>query len=295
MASSSAKPQIIIKIKRKASHGGGHHGGAWKVAYADFITCMFALFMVLWLLTQADLQLRQDIARYFRNSSVLPGGSLLGTNTSAAKSDKARVLDASVTVVQGSGEDLEALRGHAKEIQRALEQNPDLSQIRDNVRVEVTQEGLEIQVVDSGAEGRKDLLFDVNSSTLSPALQALLVELAARLGTLPNRIEIGGHTDARQYAAGAQQSNWDLSFARANAARQVMEANGLYPHQVLRVTAYADSKLLNAEDPFADENRRLSVLARREDPPKTKGRRNGGDPAARLPPPIVVPGLPPVS
>jgi chemotaxis protein MotB len=295
MPSSSAKPQIIIKIKRKAAHGGGHHGGAWKVAYADFITCMFALFMVLWLLTQADLQLRQDIARYFRNSSVLPGGSMIGSQTSAAKSEKAHVLDASITVVQGSGEDLAALRGRAKEIQKALEQNPNLTQIRDNVRVQVTEEGLEIQIVDSGAEGRKDLLFDVNSSALSPALQALLIDLAARLGTLPNRIEIGGHTDARPFAAGSQQSNWDLSFARANAARQIMEAHGLYPHQILRVNAYADTKLLNAEDPLADENRRLSLLARREDAPKAKSKSGSGDPASRLPPPIVVPGLPPVS
>src|SRR5712671_7995512 len=110
MPGASAKPQVIIKIKRRAAHGGGHHGGAWKVAYADFITCMFALFMVLWLLTQADLQLRQDIARYFRNSSVLAGGSLIGVNTAAAKSDKAHVLDGSLTVVQRSGEDLETLR-----------------------------------------------------------------------------------------------------------------------------------------------------------------------------------------
>ncbi len=293
---SSAKPQVIVKVKKKVGHA-GHHGGAWKVAYADFITCMFALFMVLWLLTQADLQLRQDIARYFRNSSVLPGGSMIGLNTSAAK-EKAHALDPSLTVVQKSGDDLAALRGHAKEIQRSLEQNPNLTQIRDSVRVQVTEEGLEIQVVDSGAANRKDLLFDISSAALSPALQALLADLASSLGTLPNRIEIGGHTDARPFAAKAQQSNWDLAFARANAARQIMEAHGLYPHQVLRVTAYADSKLLNPEDPFADENRRLSVLARREDAPQksrpVKGSRSPDD-ADQIPPPIVVPGLPPVS
>src|SRR5947207_12658615 len=113
MASSSAKPQVIIKIKRKAAHGGGHHGGAWKVAYADFITCMFALFMVLWLLTQADLQLRQNIARYFRNPSVLSGGAMIGASATDAKTAKTRPLDANLTIVQGTGEDLEALRGRA--------------------------------------------------------------------------------------------------------------------------------------------------------------------------------------
>jgi chemotaxis protein MotB len=294
MATSSAKPQVIIKVKRKGGHGGGHHGGAWKVAYADFITCMFALFMVLWLLTQADLQLRQDIARYFRNASILPGGSSIGTQTQNAKSDKAKPLDPALTVIQGSGEDLEALRGRAKEIQKTIEQDPSLAAIRDNVRLQVTEEGLEIQVMDSGSEGRKDLLFDINSAGLKPALVMLLGEIAAELGKLPNRIEIGGHTDARPFAAGSQQSNWDLSYARANAARQVMEARGLYPNQVLRVTAYADTKPLNTADPLADENRRLSVLARRSDAVQNAGAgRNGSGPRA-LPPPIVVPGVPPL-
>ena len=192
------------------------------MAYADFITCMFALFMVLWLLTQADLKLRQQIARYFRNSSVLPGGSLIGLNTQSAKTDKARVLDASLTIVQGAGEDLALLRGHAKEIQKALEQNPDLTQIRDNVRIQVTEEGLEIQVVDSGAEGRKDLLFDINSAALSPALRR------SSPRSRPTRHAAEPHRDRRPHRRttvrpGAQQSNWDLSFARANAARQVME------------------------------------------------------------------------
>src|SRR5258706_10101507 len=241
---------------------------------------MFALFMVLWLLTQADLQLRQDIARYFRNSNVLSGGSLLGSDTQAAKSKKEHVLDASTTVVPGAGDELEVLRRHAKVIQQALQENPGLAAIRDNVRMQVTDEGLEIEVIDSGAEGRKDLLFDVSSAGLKPALVALLGEIAEKLGNLPNRIEIGGHTDARPFAAGAQQSNWDLSYARASAARQVMETRGLYPQQIQRVTAYADTKLLKPDDPLADENRRLSILARRTAPPragKTATDRSGRD------------------
>jgi chemotaxis protein MotB len=296
MAGTASKPQVIIKIKRKAGHGGGHHGGAWKVAYADFITCMFALFMVLWLLTQADLQLRQEIARYFRNPNVLSGGSMIGKEARDAKTDKSRPLEPSLTIVQGTGEDLEALRGHAKEIQRRLEQAPDLAAVRDNVQVQVTQEGLEIQVMDSGAKGRKDLLFDISSAGLKPALVELLSTLATELGKLPNRIEIGGHTDARPFATGAGMSNWDLSFARANNARQVMEGRGLYPNQVLRVTAYADTQPLVNEDPLADENRRLSILARRTDAPRLKSGRAtatdlGADP---LPPPFVNRGAPPV-
>jgi len=292
----ASKPQVIIKIKRKAGHGGGHHGGAWKVAYADFITCMFALFMVLWLLTQADLQLRQQIARYFRNASVLDGGAALGTFTHDAKTDKMHPLDSKLTVVQGTGEDLEALRGRAKEIQQKLEQSPELAEVRDNVRVQVTAEGLEIQVMDSGASGRKHLLFDISSAGLKPALVELLGKLATELGKIPNRIEIGGHTDARPYATSSGITNWDLSFERANNARQVMESRGLYPNQVLRVTAYADTQPLAPENPLADENRRLSILARRGDTPQTGGQRPTATDlgADAIPQPFVRPGTPPV-
>jgi len=296
MAGAASKPQIIVKIKRKGGHG-GHHGGAWKVAYADFITCMFALFLVLWLLTQADVQLRQDIARYFRNPSVLPGGSALGAHSQSAKTEKSRPIEAALTVVQDSGEDLEALRGRAHEIQKAIERAPELAALKENVRVQVTEEGLEIQIMDSGVNGRRDVLFDVSSATLKPALVTLLGEVAAELGKLPNRVEIGGHTDARPFVPASALSNWDLSFARANNARQIMEGHGLYPNQVLRVTAYADTKLLNPQDPLADENRRLSVLARRE-APSGNARQTGRAPANSGPdpiqPPFVTPGVPPV-
>jgi chemotaxis protein MotB len=296
MAGAASKPQIIVKIKRKGGHG-GHHGGAWKVAYADFITCMFALFMVLWLLTQADLQLRQEIARYFRNASVLPGGAAIGANLQSTKTKKARPMEAALTVVQNSGEDLEALRGRAREIQKAIESAPELAALKENVRVQVTEEGLEIQIMDSAANGRTDLLFDISSATLKPALITLLSEVAAELGKLPNRVEIGGHTDARPFMPASGLSNWDLSFARANNARQVMESRGLYPNQVLRVTAYADTKLFNPQDPLADENRRLSVLARRQ-PSSGNARQTGQAPVRLGPdsiqPPFVNPGTPPV-
>jgi chemotaxis protein MotB len=294
---SKAAPQVIIKFKKRKAHGGGHHGGAWKVAYADFITCMFALFLVLWLLTQADLKLRQDLARYFRNAGVQSGGSMLGEKLEQAKTNQPRPLEAALTIVQGSGEDLEALRGHAKEIQEALERGSEFAAIKEHVRVEVTAEGLEIQVVDSGASGRKGLLFDLSSAALKPELIALLRELAGHLKELPNSIEIGGHTDARPFAAGAGLSNWDLSFARANNARAVLESAGLRANQVLRVSAYGAEKLLNAADPLADENRRLSILARRDDKPAPD--RKGGPASVGLggdgiAPTFAQPGTPPV-
>jgi len=296
--SAKGQPQVVVKWKKKKGHGGGHHGGAWKVAYADFITCMFALFLVLWLLTQADLKLRQELARYFRNAGVQSGGSMLGDKLENARTEEKRPLEAALTIVQGVGEELEALRGSAKEIQEALEHGSELGAIKDHVRVEVTSEGLEIQIVDSGAGGRKGLLFDLSSAALKPELVALLKELAGHLKTLPNHIEIGGHTDARPFAAGAGLSNWDLSFERANNARAVLEQSGIRPNQILRISAYGSEKPLNASDPLADENRRLSILARREKTDKTDTAERtgpasagfGGSPVA---PRIVEPGTPP--
>jgi chemotaxis protein MotB len=294
--STKGQPQVVIKWKKKKAHGGGHHGGAWKVAYADFITCMFALFLVLWLLTQADLKLRQELARYFRNAGVQSGGSMLGDKLETAKTDQNRPLEAALTIVQGTGEELEALRGQAKEIQEALEHGSEFDSIKDSVRVAVTEEGLEIQVMDSGTSGRKGLLFDLSSAALKPELVALLKELAGHLKTLPNHIEIGGHTDARPFAAGAGLSNWDLSFTRANNAREVLEQAGIRPNQILRISAYGSEQPLNVADPLADENRRLSILARREKkPPADKaGPASVGFGGQPITPHIADPGTPPV-
>jgi chemotaxis protein MotB len=259
------KQQVIVKVKRKRGHG-GHHGGAWKVAYADFVTAMMALFIVLWLLTQADLELRQAIARYFRNASVLSGGSMIGAAMQKATSREHRPLEAAIALVQGTGNDLEALRARAGAIERALEKAPDLGEIKDLVDVAVTATGLEIQIIDSGEVDRMDLLFEIGSAELKPELVKLLRTLAAELGKLPNRLRIGGHTDARPFASASGLTNWDLAFARANNARKILEGNGLRPKQVLAVEAYASRQPLKPEDPLAQENRRLSVVALREPP-----------------------------
>jgi chemotaxis protein MotB len=296
----AGEPQVIVKIKRKAGHG-RHHGGAWKVAYADFVTAMMALFIVLWLLTQADLALRQSIARYFRNASVLSGGSMVGDGTQPARATESRPLEAQIALVQGTGEDLEALRGHAKTIEKMLQESPELERIKELVQVGITSEGLEIQIVDSAVVGRKDLLFDVGSSDLKPELTKLLRKLAAELGQLPNRLRIGGHTDARPFGSASGLTNWDLAFMRANNARKVMEGNGLRPEQVLSVEAFESRQLLKPDDPLADENRRLSVVALRQGKDKDAG---GGDPgsaqqssdtetAPAFEPQFIIPGLPP--
>jgi chemotaxis protein MotB len=255
--------RIVFK-KRRAAHAGSH-GGAWKVAYADFVTAMMALFIVLWLLTQADMRLRQQIAQYFRDPGVLPSGTMISAEANEAKNKQPRVSAQDIVIVQGDGEE-DLFRAQKKEIEEAIKQaareDPALAELRDQVIVQVTDQGLSIQVVDKG----RNLLFDLSSAKLKPALVELLKRLGGQLGRMPNHVQIGGHTDSRPFAADAGITNWELAFARANAARRVLETNGLWSGQIHRVVGYADSEPLVPENPLADENRRLSILAERTGP-----------------------------
>ena len=273
--------RTVIIVKKKRVPHAAHHGGAWKVAYADFVTAMMALFIVLWLLTQADMRLRQQIAQYFRDPGVLPGGAVLNQEASAAKSREPKVVAQEIIVVQGDGEE-KLLEGQKKAIEEALqkaaEEDPELAAIKDQVIVQVTDAGLSIQVVDKG----RDLLFDLSSSKLKPALVELLKRLGDHLGHLPNPVQIGGHTDSRPFPTESGMTNWELAWERANAARKVLEANGLRPGQIHRVVGYADTEPLVPDDPLADENRRLSIVAERTSPPPGKATHD-------CEPPIILP------
>jgi chemotaxis protein MotB len=257
------QPRVIIK-KKRAAHA-AHHGGAWKVAYADFVTAMMALFIVLWLLTQADVKLKQQIAQYFRQPGVLASGTMIDGQPQDAKSAEPKVVNRDFLVVEGDGEQ-ELLEGQKQAIEDALKQaaaeSPEMAALRDQVIIQVTDAGLSIQVVDKG----KDLLFDLASARLKPGLVELLKHLGQELGRLPNHVQIGGHTDSRPFAPDAGITNWELAFARANAARRVLEASGLWPGQIHRIVGYADTEPLVPDNPLADENRRLSILAERRTP-----------------------------
>jgi chemotaxis protein MotB len=280
-AAGSDRPIVIKKIKKRA-HAGAH-GGAWKVAYADFVTAMMALFMVLWLLTQADMKVRQQIAQYFREQGVLTGGMAINTDLSAAKSREPKVVANDIVVVQGEEEHLKAQK---EEITKALEQaaqsDPQLAAVKDQVLIQVTDAGLSIQVVDKG----KGLLFDLSSAALKPPLVDLLKRLGEQLGKLPNHIHVGGHTDGRPFPPNAPITNWELSTARANAARRVLEASGLWPGQLTRVIGYADSEPLVPERPLADQNRRLSILAQRIGPAPGKDMTGENAPVVLPPDPL---------
>ena len=265
MTSGEEQPRPRVIVRKRRGYAGHQRIGVWKLAYADFVTAMMAFFMVLWLLTQADLKLRSQIAMYFRSPGVLPGGAAINEEPNAVHPREPRIVSNDVVVVQGTGEE-QALRGRATEIERAVKraaaESPDLASVADQVRVDVRPEGLAIEVVDQA----RTLLFDVSSAELKPQVVALLARIAPLLGKLPNQVEIGGHTDGRPFPPGSPTSNWVLAFQRADNARRVLEASGLRPGQIDRVLSFADTQPLVPENPLADENRRLTILAVRRFP-----------------------------
>ena len=228
----------IIIIKKVKGHG-GHHGGAWKVAYADFVTAMMALFIVLWLLSTSE-KVKQAIASYFRD----PSGNGKETGSAMAGSGHA---------VSVSKDDMSHLK---EKLEEAMKTIPKFQQMKDNVLLTVTNEGLRVELLENEA----GMFFGLGSSHATERGQELLVRLAEELGKLPNTLLIEGHTDAKPYAGAAAYTNWELSADRANSARRLMEESGLRPAQVAQVRGFADQQLRKAEDPTNATNRRISVI-----------------------------------
>ena len=244
-------PNVIIIKKKGKGHGGGH-GGAWKVAYADFVTAMMALFIVLWLLAQTDKELQKELSAYFRTGvfsgapSILEGGS--------GMLDKGFVdvqPDAMESSLQLNAEALTQV------IQGVMAENADLKGMKDAVQVSVTPDGVLIAFTDNS----NDLLFDLSSSELKPPLIKVLEGITPMLTRIGYRIRIQGHTDARPFPPGSKRSNWSLSFERADQARRILELNGFPEDKLVGVFAHGASAPLNPSDPKAASNRRLSLLA----------------------------------
>ena len=269
-------PQQRRKKKKSAGHA-AHHGGAWKVAYADFVTAMMALFMVMWLLASTDAHTRHEIADYFR-SGILPNASMAMTG---GASFKPSILERSPTPGT-SADEIEQLKDLAQAVQDEINQmaseDPAIANLKKLVTIRITNDGALIELVDQ--PGLESALFDLGASRLKTPLVDFLTKLAPDLGKLPNKIEIYGNTDARPFAAGSNKTNWDLSYERATVARNILEANGIRSDQIVGVMARGASELRNPGDPLAAENRRLSILVRNL-PPKAKPKTTGPDPAAK--------------
>lgn len=306
-----SKEQPIIINKKKVSGGHGHHGGAWKVAYADFVTAMMALFIVLWVLGSNDQQQLEQMAEYyndpgmfkfettrdgtpvainiklyekikreaegqgksqaqaeqeaFEQSVVKPvertsaGLGLLSqkqvdtlTKQVVSELQKKAIEDSvqKAQEVRQVGDELKAI------IKEEIRKNSEFEELLSSVVIELTEEGLRIELIDS----TKNLFFQSGSAAMTSKAKKVLAMIALKIGRLPNKVVIEGHTDAVKYSSESGYSNWELSADRANSARRVLENNGLRPGQVQSVTGYADQKLRNPNNPRDKANRRISIL-----------------------------------
>ena len=244
MAASKAQPVIVIK--RKGGHG-GHHGGAWKVAYADFVTAMMSLFIVLWLMNSSE-KIKKAVAGYFndpKGTASLMGTTLTGTGETVTEADR---------------NNLEKLK---EKLEQEIKARKELEKLAKQIEITVTPEGLRIELL----EDRNGTFYESGSAHLSESGQELLALLGAELKTLPNNLLIEGHTDATQYSNDADYSNWELSADRANAARRLLQQDGVRSDQVTQVRGYADQLLRVKDNPSDPSNRRISILIKNQEGP----------------------------
>lgn len=236
---------IRVVIKKKRGHG-GHHGGAWKVAYADFVTAMMALFIVLWIVGQSA-SVKQAISAYFKDPGVFEsgrGGSILHGSQGSAPCPTSSI-----------SAEIEKLKAEAKKLEEAIKANSDLEKFKDKIEITVSKEGLRIELL----ENSSGLFFDVGSSKPKPDTVKLLKLVGKEVGQLNNKVVIEGYTDARPYV-NPDYTNWELSSDRANMARRILEQNGIGKDQISQVRGFADRNLKHPDKPLDFANRRVSIL-----------------------------------
>ena len=255
--------QLVIQhiIVKKKTVLAAHHGGAWKVAYADFVTAMMALFIVLWLMGTSD-QVKKAVAGYFHD----PTGhsSENGTGQSGASENIGIAKD-----------DMSKLK---EKLEAAIRQSPEVAKLKDQVQMTITGEGLRIELVESA----ESTFFETGIAQPTSSGKEMLQLLASQLGKLPNRLSMEGHTDSSAYISANGYSNWELSSDRANAARKLVQQWGVRADQVADVRGYADQKLRNADDPTSASNRRVSIVVKYRTPDTAPSHATGS--AANLAP-----------
>jgi chemotaxis protein MotB len=273
----AAKTQTIVVIRKKVGHG-GHHGGAWKVAYADFVTAMMALFIVLWLMSQSD-PVKKAVAGYFNDPKGI--GKQLGTSLTGTGNGSVPVP-----------ENQQQLKDLKEKLEKEIAARKDLEKLSRQIEITITSEGLRIELI----EDKNGTFYQSGSAQLSPSGQELLALLAAELKTLPNQLLIEGHTDAAQYSKDANYSNWELSADRANAARRLMQQNGVRSDQVTQVRGFADQMLRVKSNPYDPSNRRITILVKNNDgaPPPALAHAHvvGGPPGPAPAPPAPAASAP---
>jgi chemotaxis protein MotB len=281
MAGDSKKLQPII-IKRVKKGGHAVHGGAWKIAYADFVTAMMAFFLLMWLLGSTTDGDKKGIADYFQSplKIAMAGGSGSGDSNSVLKGGGESLTSTVGQVKKGDVEaqrntinlhklkaeqvraEIARLEDLKQEIQQKLQSNEKLKEVSSQIRLDMTRDGLRIQIVDD----QNRPMFASGSAVIAPYMKDLLHEIGAVLTEVPNRLTLEGHTDAQPFPGGDRgYSNWELSADRANASRRELIAGGLADDRVLRVQGLASSQPFDEKDPLAPTNRRISIIVMNRD------------------------------
>ena len=271
---------IIIKKKKVSGHG--HHGGAWKVAFADFMTAMFAMFLVLWLVNQSS-EVKDSIANYFRDPVGWEHGGFrsivtrAGGGQGSAPKKVQRSQDIPKLSVTRAARQA-AMAGAAQEIKQQLEATKKLRDVSRNVSLDMVPAGLRISLT----EDPNVTFFQSGKADLADQAVDVLGVIGTELSHLPNHVMIEGHTDGRQYSPGAQYTNWELSADRANQARRIMIAAGMPEANVVEVRGFADRDLLVKEDPLSPRNRRITITVLYDEPPDEPAAEgaDGGEPPA---------------
>ncbi len=279
MADDTQRPIVIKRIKK-----GGHaaHGGAWKIAYADFVTAMMAFFLLMWLLGSVNKAKLQGISDYFKTplKVALSGGQGVGEQTSIIKGggdditkkttlDSKRSEESEQTkkkpeenTEQNKAQEAARLSELKEKLNTLIESNPKLQQFKNQIKIDITSEGLRIQIVDD----QNRPMFDSGSAVMKPYTRDILHEIGRTLNDVPNRISLSGHTDSVQYASGPRgYSNWELSADRANASRRELLTGGLLQTKILRVVGLADAVPFLKNDPAAPINRRISIIVMKKE------------------------------
>jgi chemotaxis protein MotB len=264
----------IIVIRKKVKGHGGHHGGSWKVAYADFVTAMMAFFMVMWILGM-DQQLRQAIEGYFSNPVGYKKGYSGGATPISSGSSPASVKTNAIFLASREYQ-RRKFDQVSNDLRSKLDSLVQIGQLRTKVEVIVSEDGLRIELIESETG---DTFFPLGSSEIKPEGRETLQIIATELANLENPIAIEGHTDAAPFTAGARFTNWELSNARANAARRVLETTSISPRRIVEVTGYADRQLRNEQNPRDPANRRISLMLPFVRPPESPQLPSPADPS----------------
>ena len=320
MSDKQVRPIIIVKRPKKKAE---HHGGAWKVAYADFVTAMMAFFLVMWLVASVTKEQRAAIFDYFKNPSMEqgkspkpspgqngPGGAStsvinmgggLDSMRSAVKKDTGVMANQAIVPVShpdvdqakkvAAEADHKQLESLMEELRQAIDKSQALKPFKDQLLLDITPEGLRIQIVDD----KNRPMFDLGSAKLKDYTNEILKTLSGYLNTVPNRISLTGHTDIRPYPGGGSYTNWELSADRANSARRALESGGLAAEKIARVVGLSSSVLFDKDNPLNPINRRISIIvmtkAAEDSALKTETRPVAPPPAPPPAPPLLPAGV----